>query len=109
MVDLVLNNLCRPAGEVLRARLHVQGLILNFDGLIALTLTGAAEQREASFFGIVGLILFKDDRIHHHCVGRGSSALVQESDDAFSDSYHIRSHTDTGLSMSRQGLKEVIS
>ena len=39
MIHLMLNNLRRPAGEVFRARLHFQGLILHLDALITLTLT----------------------------------------------------------------------
>ena len=60
MVDLMLNDLCRPAGEVFRARLHIQGLILHLDGLISLTLTRAAEKREASFLGVIRAALFDD-------------------------------------------------
>ena len=43
MINLMLNDLCHLAGEVFRARLHFQGLILRLDSLIALALTGAAE------------------------------------------------------------------
>ena len=38
----MLNDLRRPAGEVFRTRLHIQGLILHLDGLISLALTGVA-------------------------------------------------------------------
>ena len=45
MIYLMLNNLRRPAGEVFRARLHLQSLILDLDGLVALALTGTTEKR----------------------------------------------------------------
>ena len=108
MVDFVLNNLCRPTLVVLGASLHIQGLILDLDGLIAFALTGATEQRETSLFGIVRLILFEDDRVEHYGICRSSSAFVQECDDALSNTYHICCHTNTGLSVSHQGLKEVV-
>ena len=44
MVNLVLNDLSSPAGEVFRAHFHFGRLILHLDFLIALTLAGAAEK-----------------------------------------------------------------
>ena len=44
MINLVLDDLRRPTGEVFRARLHVQGLILYLDGLIALAFSRIAEK-----------------------------------------------------------------
>ena len=95
----MLNNLRSPAGEVFRARLHVQGLILHLDGLIALTLTGAAEKRQTAFLGIVGAVLLDDLGIEHHSVCRSSSALIKKGDNALSDTYHIGCHTDTTFSV----------
>ena len=60
MIHLVLNDLCRPAGEIFRASLQFQGLILHLDGLISLTLTGAAEKRQTAFLGIVGTVLLDE-------------------------------------------------
>ena len=60
MIHFMLNDLCRPASEVFRARLHVQGLILHLDGLIALALTWAAEKRQAAFLSIVCATLVID-------------------------------------------------
>ena len=66
MIHFMLNDLRRPAGEVLRARFHIQGLILHLDGLIALTLTGAAEKRQTAFLGIVCAVLFDNLGIEHY-------------------------------------------
>ena len=46
MIHLMLNDLRRPAGKVFRTCLHIQGLILHLDGLIALALARAAEKRQ---------------------------------------------------------------
>ena len=78
----MLNDLRRPAGEVFRARLHIQGLILHLDGLIALALTGTAEKRQTAFLGVIRAVLPHDLGIEHYRVGRGSSALIEKRDDA---------------------------
>ena len=44
MIHLMLNDLRRPASEILRARLQFQGLILHLDGLIALAFTWTSEK-----------------------------------------------------------------
>ena len=59
MVDLVLNNLCRPTLVVLGASLHIRGLVLDLDDLVAFTLAGTTKQRQTALFGIIWLILFK--------------------------------------------------
>ena len=66
MIHLVLNDLSRPAGEIFRTRLHLGGLILHLDGLIALTLTGATEKRQTAFLGVVRAVLPHDLGIEHH-------------------------------------------
>ena len=85
MIHLMLNDLRRPAGEVFRARLHFQGLILHLDSLIALTLTGAAKKRQTAFLGVVRAVLFDDFRIEHHGICRSSSALIEKRDDALTN------------------------
>ena len=86
MVDFVLDDLCCPPLKIFGTSLHLKSLVLHLDGLIPLALTGTTEQREASLFGIVRFILFEDDGVKHYGVCRGSSAFVQEGDDAFTDS-----------------------
>ena len=60
MIHLVLNDLCRPASEVFRARLHIQGLILHLDGLLSFALARGAEKRQTAFLGVVRAILLDD-------------------------------------------------
>ena len=76
MIHLMLNDLRRPAGEVFRARLHIQGLILHLDGLIALALTGAAEKRQTTFLGVIRAVLLDDLGIEHHRICRSSSTFI---------------------------------
>ena len=93
----MLNDLRRPAGEVLRARLHIQGLILHLDDLISLALTGAAEKRQATFLGVVRAVLFDDLGIEHYGICRSSSALVEKGDYTLAHADHIRRHADTSF------------
>ena len=66
MINLMLNDLRRPAGVGFDAWLHFQGLILHLDSLIALTLTRVAEKRQAAFLGVVRAILLDDFGVKHH-------------------------------------------
>ena len=108
MIHFMLNNLCRPAGEVFRARLHIQCLILHLDGLIALALTGAAEKRQATFLGVVRAVLLDDFGIEHYRICRGSSALVEKGDDALTHADHIRRHANTVFSVRHQRVKQIL-
>ena len=75
MIHFMLNDLRRPAGEVFCARLHIQGLILHLDGLIALALARAAEKRQTAFLGIIRAFLLNDFGVEHHgIVARGRTA-----------------------------------
>ena len=108
MVNLVLNDLSRPAGEVFRARFHFGSLILHLDFLIALTLAGTAEKRQTAFLGVVRAIFFDDLGIEHHHIRRSSSALVEESDYAFTNTNHIRRHADTAFLVRHQRIKQIL-
>ena len=108
MIHLVLNDLCRPAGEVFGARLHIQGLILHLDGLIALALTGAAEERQATFLGVIRAVLLDDLGIEHHRIYRSSSALIEKRDDALAHANHIRCHADAAFLVRHQRIKQVL-
>jgi len=108
MIHFMLNDLCRPAGEVFRACLHFQGLIPHFDGLVALALPGTAEKRKAGFLCVVRAVLLDDLGIEHHRVGRNSSALVEKGDDALAYADHIRRHADTAFSVRYQRVKQVL-
>ena len=99
MIHLVLNDLRRPAGEIFRACLHLQGLILHLDGFISFTLAGAAEKRQTTFLSVVRAVLLDDIGIEHYRIGRSSSALVEKSDDTLAHTDHIRRHAYTAFSM----------
>lgn len=108
MINFMLNDLRRPADEVLRACLHIQGLILHLDSLISLTLTWPAEKRQAAFLGVVRTVLLDNLGIEHHRVGRSSSALIEKGDDALANTDHIRRHSDTAFSVCHQRIKQVM-
>ena len=108
MIHLMLNDLRRPAGEVLRARLHFQGLILHLDSLITLTLTWTAEKRQTAFLGVIRAVLLDDLGVEHHGVCRSSSALVEKGDDSFGYANHIRRHANTVFSVRHQRIKQVL-
>ena len=108
MIHLMLNDLSRPAGEVLCARLHSQGLILHLDGLVALAFTGAAEERQTAFLGVVRAVLLDDLGIEHHGVRRSSSTLVKKNDNALTYTNHIRRHADTAFPVRHQRVKQVL-
>ena len=82
MIHLMLNDLRRPACEVFCSRLHIQGLILHLDSLVALALAESAEKRQTAFLGVVRSVFFDDLRIEHHRVCRNSSAFIEKGDDA---------------------------
>ena len=92
MVDLVLDDLRRPAGEGLEACLEFFVLPLDFDGLEALCLARAGEG-QAALLGVVGAGLFDDDGVEHDHV----LAVAVESDDALVDTDHVRRHADAAV------------
>ena len=104
----MLNDLRCPAGKVFSACLHLQGLVLHLDGLIALALTGAAKKRQTSFLGVVRAVLLDDFGIEHHGVCRNSSTLIKKSNDALAHANHIRCHSDTAFSMRHQRIKQIL-
>ena len=104
----MLNNLSRPAGKVFSACLHLQGLILHLDGLIALTLSEAAKKRQTAFFRVVRAVFLNDFGIEHHCVCRGSSDLLEKGDDALAHADHIRHRADTTFLVRHQRIKQVL-
>lgn len=58
MVYLMLDDLCRPAGEGFDAGLEIGSLKTHLDRLPALAGARAAEKRKAAFFGIIRVALF---------------------------------------------------
>ena len=108
MIHFMLNDLRCPAGEVFRACLHVQGLILHLDGLISLALTGSTEKRQTAFLGVIRAILLDNLGIEHHRVCRSSSAIVEKSDNTLAHTDHIRRHADTAFPVRHQCIKQVL-
>ena len=65
MVNLVLDDLCRPAGKGLDAGFAVHGLVLHLDALPALCFPHALQGKTA-LLGFVLAGLFQDDRVEQH-------------------------------------------
>ena len=105
MIHLVLDYLCRPAGVGFDARLHLGGLVLHLDGLIALAFARATEERQAALFGIVRTVLLDNLGVKHHGVRGSSSTLVEKGDDALAHANHICRHTDTTFPVRHQRIK----
>ena len=108
MINLMLNDLRRPAGEIFRTCLHFQGLILHLDSFISLAFAGAAEKRQTAFLGVVRSVSLDDFGIEHHRVFRNSSAIVEKGDNALTHADHICRHADTTFSVSHQRVKQVL-
>ena len=75
MVDLVLNDLCRPAGKGLEPRLEFLILPLHLNGLEPLRFSCAGE-RQAALLGLIDPRLLDDDGMEHDQV----FALVVKGD-----------------------------
>ena len=108
MINLMLNDLRSPAGKVFRTRFHIQGLILHLDGLVAFTRAWAAEKRQTPLLGIVCTVLLDDLGIKHHGICRSSSTFIKKGDYAFTDTNHIRRHTDATILVRHQRVQQVL-
>ena len=100
MVDLVLDDLRRPAGKGLDAGLAVHGLILHLDALVALCFPHAF-QRKTALLGLVQAGLFQDDRVEQHQI----PVLSLHCDDALEHADHVGSHAYTAIGVGGQGLQ----
>ena len=92
MVNFMLNDLRRPAGECPDARLELLVLPLDFDGLITLRFPRAG-QRQAALLRVIGRGFFDDHGIEHDHV----LTNVVESNNALVDTDHIRRHSHTAV------------
>ena len=102
MIHFMLNNLRRPAGVGLYARLQFDSLIPHLYRSVPLTFARTAEEGQAAILGIVRAVLFDNLGIKHYRVCRSSSALVKKCDDAFFYANHVCCHTDTAFFMGNQ-------
>ena len=83
MVNLMLNDLRRPAGERLDARLELLILPLHLDGLITLCFPRAG-QGQAALLRVIRRGFFDDHRIEHDHV----ITIVVERNNALVDADH---------------------
>lgn len=104
MVNLMLNDLCCPTGEGFDTGLEFGSLPLNFYGLIAFTFTGSAEQRKATFFGIIRSCLFDNFGVEHHHI----CTFVIKYNNPLANANHIRRHTDTAILVRRQSVQQIL-
>lgn len=103
MVDLVLDDLRRPAGEGLQPCLQHFVLPLHLDGAEALR-PPRAGQGKTTLLRLIGLGLPDDDGIEHDQIG----PVVVKGNDAFVHADHIRRHTDAALLVCEQGVQQVL-
>ena len=100
MVDLVLNNLRRPAGERFNARLELLVLPLHLDGLVALRFP-CAGQGQAALLRVIRRGFFDDHGIEHdHALTN-----VVESNNALVDTDHIRRHAHAAILVGGQRVQ----
>ena len=92
MVDLMLNDLRRPAGERFNVRLELLVLPLHLDGLVALCFPRAG-QGQAALLRVIGRGFFDDHGIEHDHV----LTNVVESNNTLVDANHIRRHAHTAI------------
>ena len=102
VVDLVLNDLRRPAGEGLAPRLKFLVLPLHLDGLESLRLPRTGKG-QASFLRPICAGLPDDAWVEHDHI----LALVIKSDDAFVYADHVRCHADTAGFVGNQRVQKI--
>ena len=103
MIDFVLDDLCRPAGEGFEASLKPLVLILHLDGLPALGFPGASEG-ETALLRLIWPGLFDNLRVEHDCV----LALVVKDYDPLADADHIGCHAHTAVLVGSQGVQQIL-
>ena len=105
MVDLVLDDLRRPAGKGLEPLLKLLVLVAHLDGFPALGLAGAL-QGETALLRLVGLRHLDDLWVvHNHVV----IFAALEGDDAFADADHIGGHAHAGAFAGYEGIQQILS
>ena len=102
MVDLMLDNLCGPAGEGFQSRLELFVLVLHLDGLPAARFARAG-QRQTALLGLIAAGLLDDLRVEHHHI----RSLVIERDDALVHADHVRRHADTAVLVRFERFQQV--
>ena len=100
MVDFMLDDLRRPAGERLDARLKLLALPLYLDGLVSLRFPRAG-QGQTALLRVIRRGFFDDHGIEHDHV----CTNVVERDDALVDADHIRRHAHTAVIVRGEGVQ----
>ena len=103
MVNFVLDDLCCPAGEGLKACLKLLILVLHLDGLPAFGLPDAGEGKTA-LLRLVRSGFLDDLRVEHDHV----LALVVKGDDPLVNADHVGRHAHTAGLVSVQGIQQVL-
>ena len=104
MVDLVLDDLRRPAGEGFQPGLEFFILPLDLDGLKPFRFPDAGEG-EAALLGLIRPGLPDDDGIEHHHV----RPLVVKGDDALANADHVGRHAHAAVLVGGQGVQQVLA
>ena len=102
MVDLVLDDLRRPAGEGFQPGLEFFVLPLDLDGLEPLRFPDAGEG-EAALLGLIRPGLPDDDGIEHHHV----RPRVVKGDDALIHADHVGRHAHAARLVGDQSVQQV--
>ena len=104
MVNFVLDDLCCPAGEGLKACLKLLILVLHLDGLPAFGLPDAGEGKTA-LLRLVRSGFLDDLRVEHDHV----LALVVKGDDPLVNADHVGRHAHTAVLVGSQGVQQILS
>lgn len=103
MVQLVLDDFRRPAGEGFQPGLEFFVLPPDLDGLEALGLSGAGEGQTA-LLRLVGAGTLDDHGVEHHHV----SPLVVKGDDVLVHADHVGCHAHAAAFVGSQGVQQVL-
>ena len=103
VVDLVLDDLGRPALKILYPGLEMLRLPPDLDLLVPGAFAGTAQQGQAALFRLVGALLFQNFRVEHGAV---AGSLLKD-DDALCNADHIRRHAHTAFPVVQQCVHQV--
>ena len=103
VVDLVLYDLRRPAGEGLEADLKLFVLPLNLDTAEALRFPHAGE-RKTALLGVESAGALHDDGVQHDHI----FAVVFKGDDALFYADHVRRHADAAVPVAYERVQKVL-
>ena len=103
MVDLVLDDLCRPTGEGFDVGLHGPILPLHFD-LPEPAGRALPGEGQAALLCRVGALAAENDRVEHFA----QRSVVIEHDDGFGFADHIGGHSNAVVFVGFQRVEQVV-